>query len=357
MNLIVEAPLNPLSFGNVSYNLLREIYKTDMDIAYFPIGEIDLSAMQPDQKFVEWLQSCISKRFDALTLNLPCLRLWHLNGSDFLRSRNQTLVTFYECNKPTNVEKNIAKLQSRTLFSSKFSSDQFEDSDLFKLGFDEDFHITGKQYLQDRIHFGLSGKFEKRKHTEKIIKTWLKKYGNNNKYLLTCCITNPFFKPEDMQKVISNLLEGKYYSNINFIPWLKTNNEINDFLNAIDIDLTGMSGGEGWNLPAFNATCLGKWSIVLNGTAHKEWANDENSILVEPDGEQSVEDGVFFKNNTDFNQGSFLTFNEESFISAMELAESKVGQFNACGSILGQTFTYRKSLEDIFSKINWHNNS
>jgi hypothetical protein len=29
--------------------------------------------------------------------------------------------------------------------------------------------------------------------------------------------------------------------------------EMNEFLNAIDVDLTGMSGGEGWNLPAFNA--------------------------------------------------------------------------------------------------------
>lgn len=351
MNLIVEAPLNSLSFGNVSYNFLRELYKANIDIALFPIGEPDLSAFQPTQEFVNWLQKSISVRFDALSKNLPTLKLWHLNGSDILRSRNQTLVTFYECNKPTNIEKNIAGLQSKILFSSKYASSQFECSDTFKLGFDEDFKVTGKTYLKDRIHFGLCGKFEKRKHTEKIIKTWLKKYGNNNKYLLSCCITNPFFKPEDMQKVITNLLEGKYYSNINFIPWLKTNAEMNEFLNAIDIDLTGMSGGEGWNLPAFNVTCLGKWSIVLNGTAHKEWANEDNSILVEPDGEQPSEDGVFFKNNTEFNQGTFLTFNDEHLILAMEKAESRVGQINTCGTLLGQTFTYKSALEEILSKI------
>ena len=351
MNLIVEAPLNSLSFGNVSYNFLRELYKANIDIALFPIGEPDLSAFQPTQEFVNWLQKSIGIRFDALSKNLPTLKLWHLNGSDTLRSRNQTLVTFYECNKPTNVEKNIANLQSKVLFSSKYASSQFEGSDTFKLGFDEDFKVTGKTYLKDRIHFGLCGKFEKRKHTEKIIKAWLSKYGNDNKYLLSCCVTNPFFKPEDMQKVIANLLEGKYYSNINFIPWLKTNAEMNEFLNAIDIDLTGMSGGEGWNLPAFNATCLGKWSVVLNGTAHKEWANEDNSILVEPDGEQPSEDGVFFKNNTEFNQGTFLTFNDEHLILAMEKAESRVGQINTCGTLLGQTFTYKSALEEILSKI------
>ena len=352
MNLIVEAPLNSLSFGNVSYNILRELFKAKIDVAYFPIGEPDLVAMQPSQEFTEWLRGCLNKRFDALDQNLPTLRLWHLNGSDFLRSRNQSLITFYECNNPTNIEKKIAGLQSNVLFSSEYASNQFENSKSFKLGFDEDFFVTGKKYLQDRIHFGICGKFEKRKHTEKLIKAWLKKYGNDNRYLLSCCITNPFFKPEDMQKVIANLLEGKNYSNINFIPWLKTNAEMNEFLNAIDIDLTGMSGGEGWNLPAFNATCLGKWSIVLNATSHKDWANNDNSILVEPNGEQPVEDGVFFKNGSEFNQGTFFTFDEDQFISALELSETKAGQINACGTLLGQTFTYKSTLEQILSSIN-----
>jgi hypothetical protein len=307
--------------------------------------------MKPEADFMNWLQSSIANRFKSLSLNIPTLRLWHLNGSDFLRSRNQTLITFYECNQPTDLERNIAKLHTKTLFSSKYSSDQFEGSSTFKLGFDEDFFVTNKKYLQDRIHFGLCGKFEKRKHTEKIIKTWLKKYGNNNKYLLSCCITNPFFKPEDMQKIIANITEGKYYSNVNFLPWLKTNSEMNDFLNAIDIDLTGMSGGEGWNLPAFNATCLGKWSIVLNATAHKEWANSDNCILVEPNGVESCEDGVFFKQNTEFNQGTFFTFDENDLISAMEKSETLVGQFNMNGSIMSQTFTYKSALEEILSKI------
>ena len=146
-------------------------------------------------------------------------------------------------------------------------------------------------------------------------------------------------------------MEGKHYSNINFIPWLKTNAEMNEFLNAVDIDLTGLSGGEGWNLPAFNATCLGKWSIVLNGTAHKDWANSDNSILIEPNGEQDVEDGVFFKKNDSFNQGTFLTFDENELISAMEKGESLVGQINACGTLLGQTFTYKNSIEEILSKM------
>jgi hypothetical protein len=351
MNLIVEAPLNSLSFGNVSYNFLRELFKAQIEIAYVPIGEPDLSSFQPKKEFLEWLNRSGNRRFDCLDLDLPTVRLWHLNGSDFLRSRKQYLLTFYECNSPTQVERKIANMQTKTMFSSDFSKNQFENSEKFSLGFDEDFHQTGKKYMEGVIHFGLCGKFEKRKHTEKLIRTWARKYGNNNKYLLSCCITNPFVKPEQMNQIIANILEGKYYSNINFIPWLKTNAEMNEFMNAIDIDLTGMSGGEGWNLPAFNATCLGKWSIVLNGTAHKEWANEDNSILVQPNGEQESEDGMFFKKGGPFNQGTFLTFDDDEFVSALETAESKMGQYNSCGALLSQTFTYKKSLEEILSKI------
>jgi hypothetical protein len=352
MDLIVEAPLNSLSFGNVSYNILRELFKSGRKIAYFPIGDPDLSAMQPSQEFLKWLNESANNRFLSFkNKEIKTLRLWHLNGSDFLRSRKQYLITFYECNRPTEMEKHISSLQDETIFSSKHASNLFETEKTFKLGFDEDFCVTGKKYLDKVIHFGLFGKFEKRKNTEKIIKTWLKKYGNNNKYLLSCCITNPFIKPEQMQQIIASCLEGKHYSNINFIPWLKTNKEMNEVLNAIDIDLTGMSGGEGWNLPAFNATCLGKWSIVLNHTGHKEWANQDNSILVEPNEEQECEDGIFFSKNAPFNQGTFSTFGEEHFISAMEIAETKVGQVNSHGSLLGQTFTYKRATDEILSMI------
>ena len=38
MNLIFNAPINNLSFGNVSYNVLREFYKQDDKVVIFPIG-------------------------------------------------------------------------------------------------------------------------------------------------------------------------------------------------------------------------------------------------------------------------------------------------------------------------------
>lgn len=191
------------------------------------------------------------------------------------------------------------------------------------------------------------GKIEKRKHTEKIIQNWIKKYGNNYNYQLTCCISNPFFKKEQMESAIRNILGGKRYGNINFLPFLPKNSQVNDYLNSIDIDLGGMSGAEGWNLPSFNATCLGKWSIVLNSTSHTDWATEQNSILIDPSGKEEVYENIFFKKGSEFNQGNIYTFDDDEFISAMEKAETICKKENTEGKKLKDKFTYKNTLEKI----------
>lgn len=357
MKLLLEIPLNRLSFGNVSYNVVRELHRLGADIGIFPIGEnIDLSAFDLTEELKTYIEDAINNRWDFLKPEIPCLKLWHLNGSENRKNKDQYLFTFYECNQPTDQEVALCAHQDLTFFSSKDAQKHFqtkgvENTKVIPLGFDEDFYRTEKPYLKDVVHFGLMGKYESRKHTQKIIKTWLNKYGNNNKYQLSCCITNPFFQAEQMQQLINQTLEGNNYNNINFIPTLAKNSEVNELLNAIDIDLTGLSGGEGWNLPAFNATCLGKWSVVLNATSHKDWATNENSVLIEPSGEMPAVDGVFFNEGSPFNQGTFYTWTEDEAIAAMEKAETKVGQLNTEGVTMGDTMTYSQTVKDILSHI------
>ena len=356
MKLVVDAPINSLSFGNVSLNIIRELYKRGVDLRIFPTGNVDLEAYDLDEAFRLYLQEAINKRLDFFKPDIPCFKLWHLNGSENRKNKDQYLFTFYECNEPTEVELKLCAGQDHTFFGSSYSRDCFSERDVsntsfLPLGLDPDFHVTDKKYLGDVIHFGLMGKFENRKHTAKIIKTWVKKYGNNPKYQLSCCVGNPFFKPEQMQGLIQGALEGQNYTNVNFLPRLRKNSEVNDLLNSIDIDLTGLSGGEGWNIPAFNATALGKWSVVLNATSHKDWATEDNSILLEPSGTMPVYDGVFFTKDSPFNKGVFYTWTEEEAIDAMEKAESRVGEINTEGLKLADEFTYSRTVDLILEKI------
>ena len=351
MKILVEAPLNSLSLGNVSLNIIRELFNKDHEVGVWPVSEnIDINAFDLSDDFKIKLKNSIDSRFDFLKEEVPSLKIWHLNGSENRKNPKQYLYSFYECNEPTEIEKKLCAAQTKTIFSSSCAANLF-DSKFVPLGLDPSFKPNSKKYLEGVVHFGLMGKFEKRKQTQEIIKTWIKKYGNNNKYQLTCCITNPFFKDEEMKNLINVTLGGERYTNINFLPYLKTNKEVNEFLNAIDIDLGGLSGGEGWNLPSFNASCLGKWSIVLNETSHKDWANNKNSILVESNGEFECYDNKFFIKGSPFNQGTFYKWDEDAVISAMELAETKVGQINTEGQKLADKFTYSNTVDGILSHI------
>lgn len=357
-NIIYKGAINSLSFGNVSINLLKAMFKKNLNVSFFPIGEkLDFNAfdrLSPD--FKNWVIRCAENRFNTASKDQPSLSQWHINSSENRLSKNQTLLTFYELDQPTNIEKSIVNLQDNTCFASKHATNVFKEAGCSNvhhvpIGFDQDFHITNKTYLEDVIHFGLMGKFEKRKHTAFIIKNWAKKYGNNYKYQLSCCIDNPFLKPEDSNAIIHNTLEGKKYGNINFIPRLKTNSEVNEFINSIDIDLSGLSGAEGWNLPAFNSTALGKWSIVMNHTSHKDWATSKNSILVEPEISEEIYDNTFFHKGAPFNQGNYNVISEETIMSAFEKSEKKYGKTNSEGLKLQSKFTYDKTLNSILKII------
>lgn len=353
-----SGPINSLSFGNVSINMLRELHKLNQKICFFPIGnKLDFDAYDKiSDDFKKWVLDSYESRFKNLDRNNPSLKMWHLNGAESSIGSKSFLYTFYECDEPTTAEISLTKLNEKTIFSSTHAQDCFknsgcENTEYIPIGFDQDFEETGKTYLENKVHFGLVGKFEKRKHTAAIINLWAQKYGNNNDYQLTCCITNPFFKEEQMKGLIAQALKGKRYTNINFLPYLKTNQEMNELYNSIDINLSGLSGAEGWNLPAFNSTCLGKWSIVLNSTSHKDWATKENSILVEPSSQEEIYDNVFFQKGQEFNQGKLNCFSNESFYSAIDESLNRYQKRNEQGSKLKETFTYSNTVNQILKLI------
>ena len=357
--IVFKGPINSLSFGNVSLNFLREFYKREMQVAFFPIGEhMDFAAFDKvDDDLKTWIKNSFEHRYSFINKDIPTLCMWHINGSETRVTERQFLYTFYECDSPTFTEKQIVNLQNKAFFSSSHAKNCFsllglENTENIPLGFDPDFHKTDKEYLSDKIHFGIMGKFEKRKHTERIIKLWVQKYGDNPKYHLTCCVNNPFFKPDQMNALISNCLNGRPVGNINFLPHLPRNSEVNEFINSIDIDLSGMSGAEGWNLPSFNSTCLGKWSLVLDSTSHKDWSTPDNCIPVKSSGDIPIYDGAFFHQGAPFNQGSMKNFDDSDFLSALDIAESKAKTPNPAGESMKEIFTYSKTIDSIINKIN-----
>ena len=360
MSLAFNLPINSVSFGQISTLILRELYTSKVNVGILPIGNVDLSTQSDlSQEFGNWLQQSINSSLETFNRKNKIFKLWHLNGSFESYSNEQVLLSFYELDQPTKVELNTVKNNHKVLFSSKETVETFKNLgcknvEYIPLAFDKyNFNRIDKSYfVDDRIVFNLVGKLEKRKHHLKLIKLWAQKFGNNKKYALQCCIFNPFMRPEDQNNLVSQALEGKNYFNINFLPFMGQNKIYNDFLNSGNI-IIGMSGGEGWGLPEFHSVAMGKHSVIMNAHGYKSWANEDNSVLVEPSSKTEAYDGVFFHKGHPYNQGQIYDFNGDDFISSCELAIKRVekDKINKVGLKLQNEFTSDKLVSNILNHI------
>lgn len=360
MEFSVQLPLNPLSFGQVSYNLLYEFYKMGLNPNIFKITDhpIDYAGYDYDQSFINWITQNHNNSIFRHNRSLPVLKLWHINDSWKTYSDKQTLLTFHETDQLTNAEVNIAK-HSKLCVTSKFSQSVFKNhglnAEIIHLGFDSHhFKKLNKKFFDDdRITFNLCGKYEKRKHHAKVVKAWIKKFGKDNRYSLQCAIHNLFYQDANELKTIYNdMLDNKMIFNVSFLNFLPTNALYNDYLNSGDI-IIGMSGGEGWGLPEFQSVGLGKHAVLLNATSYKEWANEKNAILIEPNAKIEVYDGKFFAKGAPFNQGNIYDFNEDEFIEGCEKAIERVKQnrINEEGLKIQTEFSYSNTAKKLLSLL------
>ena len=363
MNVASNVPINQVSFGQVSLLLLRLLHKriiggtSDVGVYLFPIGGNMTLAKNEDEVFVRWLHSCGMKALESFSKDQKILKLWHLAGGLESFSKEQSLLSFYEVDSPTKTELNVAR-NNNTIFTSKYSCEVFRnlgvETSYVPLAFDGfNFSPTGKRYFQDdRITFNIVGKFEKRKRHEKTIKAWIKRFGNNPKYFLNCAIYNHFLTPEQNNYAVSSLMEGKKYFNVGFLSFMESNHNYNDFLNSADI-IIGMSGGEGWGLPEFHSVGLGKHAVILNAHAYKDWANSDNSVLVNPSGKIPASDGIFFHQGGAYNQGNIFDFEDEEFVAACETAILRVesSRVNSNGLKIQEDFSGERFLDAILSHV------
>ncbi len=352
--------LNNLSFGSVSIAILREIFARGLTPSVFPIGgQVDLSAQKPDADFNQKLTIAVNDAPRVFSRGQEVIKLWHINQSiESYSNKGNNLITFHEVDQIGPYEINILKNQNKVYVTTKFTQDVFKtygiESIYFPLGFDShNFHTLEKRpKIEGVTSWGMFGKWEDcRKSHGQMLRLWVKKYGNNMKHRLNLSVTNPFLKPDQQNALISQALEGKQVSNLNFLPFVQTNAEFNSVLQASDITLS-CGAGEGRDLPCYHATALGAWPIAMRAHAYLDYLDDSNAILVHPNGKKVANDNIFFFNGkTPYNNGNFFTFSDEDFVAAMETAEKRAAQgLNIKGMEL-QKLTYKDTVDVLLKDL------
>jgi hypothetical protein len=347
----LQCAINGLSFGAISVGITYELFKRGISPNLFPISNnLDLSVFDKvPEDYKQYIQSCVGKSLRSFNREQKGLSVWHVNGSHTTISKESYLLTFHECDTLTPVEINILNSYEKIFVTSTHSVKTFKSCGVERpviycpMGFDNvHYSKINKKFYEDGVTMGLFGKFESRKCTKKVIQAWLKKFGGNRNFRLHCHVTNPFFKPEDMNNIYADIFQGKPPPfNVILYGFQQTNSLFNQAINACDIVLD-MSGAETISLPSLTAVALGKHAVLHKCSGIEDWATKENSVLIEPSGITPIYDGVFFHPNTDYNQGNILTWNEDEFLAGCDEAIKRYvnNPVNETGFKLQKSYSY-----------------
>lgn len=364
MELNLECAINSLSYGQITYGVLNELYNRNVFPNIFPrMNQVDLAAYDTaSARYKEQLQIGINKAYVNYNKSTPYLNIWHIHGGSWAKiSEPSYLLTFHELDSLTKAEVNIVNSYNKVFVTSTYSKQVFEDSGVnipviaIPLGIDTTQTFTiNKPYLTGQATvWSIIGKFENRKHTKRAIQGWIKLYGGNPLHRLHLFITNPFVKQEQMNQIFADIFNNAPLpSNVILFGYQPTNSLMNDAFNATDI-IIDMSGGEALSLPSLSCVALGKHAVIHNCTAMKDWANSENAVLVEPSGVIPVYDNMFFRPNEPFNQGNIYTWEESDYLKGLQNGYSRwlQNKTNEAGKQLTQSYNYSVGTNIILKEI------
>lgn len=357
-----EGVINPLSFGYITYGLTKELFKRKQEFNFSPISNnLDFSCFSNiDESYKNYIQTSFANFLKSYSSHDKSFKLWHINGShQKIGKKANYLLTFHECDQLTNEEVNILNSYDKIFVTSTFSQHVFQDCGVkspvvfVPMGLDSDtfYNLNKPRPFKDIIVFSIFGKAEHRKSHFQTIPAWIKKYGNDHRYKLHLYITNPFFKPEQMNQIYAQLFDNRPKPfNVDIFPYLPTNAHLNEAYNSTDI-VIDMSGGESISLGSLNCLAIGKHGIIHHNSGMKDWSNEENAIIIKPNGKKPCYDGVFFHPNQPFNQGNFYTFSTDDFINGCDLAISRFNNnpINIKGMELNNNYSFKNAI-DIISK-------
>lgn len=352
-----NAPINSVSFGQVSVAILRELHKRGEHPCVFPIGPVDLGTQVPDQAFNQWLNACIVSAQQRYSRQQKAYKLWHIPGSlESYSATDSRLLTFQETGQLTSTELNILRQQQKVYVTNRYAQTFFKqfgvEATYVPLGFDpHNFRVLEKRPSVEGVtSWLLTSKAEHRKHTYRQLGLWAKRYGRDPKHRLNLAVSNGFLSPQDQQALLLKALEGRtygsggYYCNINVLDFCPTNAEYNSVLQSSEIVLC-CSGSEGFGLPEYHATAMGAWPVALRAHAYLDYFTDENAVLVNPNGMTPVYDGIFFREGQPTSQGNIYTFDENDWYAACERAQALAAQGINVKGLLLQQQTYAATVD------------
>lgn len=349
------APFNNTGYGVASVAYGNNLAINNNYIHASSIGQLSNSEINTNLKI------CIDRGIDP---NLPSFCFWHLfdipNRLKDVKGKKVAFTTFeIDCLKEEEIK--ILHLFEKIGTASQWGADILkkylpeekvfvvnhagyeESAKLFNLNRDRSVFFT----LWDKLLYPVAldpnslilstaGKFESRKAHPELIRACMKA---DFPIILIAFVHNPFiqdFYPysfiNDCNLYPSFTKSGiKVYTHNKFtlvmMPPTTNKLELHSALSKADYFISP-SKAEGWNLPLFEMMSIGMPCITTNYSAHTEYVNKNNSILVNFDNLIPALDNMFFNG-----VGNWANITESNILDAIIYAKNKLNDNNFIKSL------------------------
>jgi len=325
-NVNMYSPICRTSYGIVSFLMMKEMAKSGkFNMTYSPIGGTDLTSFQGMD--MEWLIKA-SKSAEMFDSNAPCFKIFHENKMDSrIGSGKLVGYSFFEGDKLSETAVHHASQCDTFCVSSQWAKDVALNSgvtspvEILHPVIDYDLcrksvarYTETKPKRNEIVKFLHIGKMEDRKNQIDMIKAFGEAFDQFDPVELHIMWDSPFNtqgQAEARQKAIQ---DSPLSHKIKILGGKQLYSDVISLYGDYDVYVS-LSRAEGWDMPLFEALSCGMTAIATNVTAHTEFIDKDNCVMVESKRMIPAVDGVWFFGDSDWHD-----FSKDDIVSSFQEA-------------------------------------
>jgi glycosyltransferase involved in cell wall biosynthesis len=346
MNINLHAPIGVTGYGNVAFNLLKELTRNHK-ACLTPIGTPKADSPLDLALINHAMDLSVGMDYDT-----TCLKIWHQFDLLTKPGRGKYLAyPFFEIDTFNRLEKYHLNFPDQLIASSQWAkqvlldNDIKRDIDIVHLGVDNSiFYPREVPSKPQNFIFVTVGKWEVRKSHDVVIECFNKAFSNEDNVELWMITHNPFLNEQQEHEWLSLVNRSKLKNKTKVFPRLPTQHNLAEAISYADCGLY-LSRAEGWNLELLETMAMNKPVIATNYSAHTEYCNSKNSYLVDITDKESAEDGKWF--HGDGNWAKIDQIQKDQIIDYMKYVYSNKINTNPEGVQTAQNFTWENSAKQL----------
>jgi glycosyltransferase involved in cell wall biosynthesis len=350
INLI--APINNLGYGVAGYNLFKHLYQVYPSVALYPISK---------PAFIdEYVQSGLDNRMSTgINCVWPSVKIWHQNDLHTHVGHGKHIgFPIFELTEFNHEEKISISHCDRLFVCSQWAKDIVLDQTSFPesgvhvvpLGVDTELFTPHVSQRPQTVFFNC-GKWEIRKGHDILLECFNAAFNSSDNVELWMMCENPFIGQAN-QDWINRYKQSPLGGKIRIIPRQDTHKDVYNIMRQTDCGIFP-ARAEGWNLELLEMMACGKTVIATNYSAHTEFCDSDNTMLIEPDGLERAKDGVFFSG--DYGEWASLGENsKEQLINHMRTFHNDKQtkhELNDAGVNTANKYTWQNSTKELLNGL------